>query len=212
MFTVECEAIKLRTVSLSEGFFLVADELRKLGLSITLADYSQDMIQEAQKRLSNTKAVVADLRDLPFQDEFDAIFVIGRVFTHMLNAEDTHRALSSIFHALKADGVVFLDNYEDTKIQSTDYFNGKIALKDSTTKILRDSSTELVSQEPLIVQWNARYQVTSNGVSTSFEDQMLHRAFSRAEIKNLFEENGFIVYSQGDNFDETSFYTLAGRR
>ncbi len=193
------------------GFFLVARELQKLGLTITLVDYSDDMINKAHKRLSNTGTVVADLRELPFKEEFDAVFVIGRVFTHMLSPEDSSNALKSIHQSLKPGGLALVDNYEDNKIQVTRYFNGAITVSDSAVEIVRKSSTNLISRDPLIVNWRATYHLSSNGKFRTFDDEMKHRAFSRAEIQNLFEKHGFEIFSQGDNFDDTSFFTLAGK-
>lgn len=194
------------------GFFLVALELQKLGLAITLVDYSENMIHEAHVRLSSTRTKVADLRKLPFKGEFDVVFAIGRVFTHMLTPEDSSNALKSIYQSLKPGGVTLLDNYEDTRIQATKYFNGRVAVSDPTIEIVRDSSTKLISQIPLIVNWKATYHFNSNGNSRTFEDEMHHRAFSRPEMRVLLEKHGFIVFSQGDNFDETSFFTLAGKK
>jgi len=193
------------------GFFLVAQELQKLGLDLVVADYTEDMVREARLRLPNIQVEVADLRELPFENEFDAVFVIGRVFTHMLTNEDSSNALRGIHRSLRSGGVALVDNYEDSKIQVTDYFNGRVAVSDSTIEIVRESTTQLVSETPLIVNWSADYHVMSEGHDRTFRDQMHHRAFSRNEMKTLFEEHGFDVYSQGDNFDKTSFFTLAGR-
>lgn len=194
------------------GFFLVAKELQKLGLDLVIADYTEEMIREARKRLPNTRAEIADLRELPFEGEFDAVFVIGRVFTHMLTPQDSSRALQSIHTSLRPGGITLLDNYEDSKILVTNYFNGRITVKDSTITIVRESSTQLVSKNPSIVNWVADYHVTSNREVTNYRDEMHHRALSRDEMRTLFEEHDFEVYSQGDNFDETSFFTLAGRK
>ncbi|MCB0333012.1 MAG: class I SAM-dependent methyltransferase [Bdellovibrionales bacterium] len=194
------------------GFFLVARELQTLGLNLTLSDYSEDMIREAHTRLPDARAHVADLREMPFQNEFDTVLVIGRVFTHMLSSEDSSRALQSIHKALRPGGIVLLDNYEDTKIQVTEYFNGRVSVGDSAINITRDSSTELLTNDPCIVNWKATYHATANCTETSFQDEMPHRAFSRDEMRGLFEEAGFEVLAQGDNFDETSFFTLAGRK
>ncbi len=191
------------------GFFSVARELQKTNLELVVTDYTDEMVKEAQKRLPNTRIERADLRHLPFENEFDTILVIGRVFTHMLTADDASQALQSIHRALKPEGLVLLDNYEDSKIQVTDYFNGLVSVSDSSIEIIRRSTTKLVSQDPFVVNWFADYRVTSQGNLITFSDQMRHRAFSRSEMKNLFEENGFSVCAQGDNFDETSFFTLA---
>ena len=194
------------------SFFLVARELQKLGLDLVVTEYTEEMIQEGRQRLPNTPIECADLRKLPFCEKFDAVFVIGRVFTHMLTPEDSSHALISIHNSLKPGGVTLIDNYEDTKIRLTDYLNGRISVANSSIEIIRDSSTELISTRPLIVNWSAEYKTSSSNETLTFSDQMPHRAFSRSEIKGLLEEHGFEIHSQGDNFDETSFYTVASRK
>ena len=167
------------------------------------------MVLQGISRLPSTRVMKADLRDLPFENQFDSIFVIGRVFTHMLTNDDARSALGSLQRSLKNGGVVFMDNYEDSKIRETDYFNGRITVSNSNIEIVRDSSTEFVSEQPYIVNWSAEYRWKENGRVGHFKDQMLHRAFSRRELAKMLEKNGLTVVTQGDNFDDTSFYTLA---
>jgi ubiquinone/menaquinone biosynthesis C-methylase UbiE len=194
------------------GFFLVVRELQKLGLDFVITDYTDEMVREGKLRLPDTQIERADLRELPYKKQFDAVFAVGRVFTHMLSVEDSSSALQSIYRSLKAGGVVFVDNYEDSKILVTDYFNGRVIVSDSSTEIIRNSSTELISSSPMIVNWTADYQVTSGDSSTSYHDEMQHRAFSREEMQRLLEEHGFEVHLQGDNFDDTSIFTVAVRK
>lgn len=205
------EKYRPRSVLFVGGFFLVARELQKLGLDLVVTDYTDQMAREARSRLPDTRIELADLRELPFHEEFDTVLVIGRVFTHMLTSEDSSRALQSVNRALKSGGIVLLDNYEDSKIQVTDYFNGCVSVSDSTLQIVRESSTELISHDPLVVNWKAEYRATLGSETKSFNDEMHHRAFSRDEMKELLELHGFTVLGQGDNFDETSFFTLARR-
>jgi SAM-dependent methyltransferase len=202
---------KPRNVLFVGGFFSVAKELAGKGYDITVADYTDEMVAEGKKRLPGTKVVKADIRNLPFENEFDAVVVIGRVFTHMYTEDDLRRAFQAIRKSLKAGGILFFDNYEDTKIAKTDYFNGKITGKGTGIEIIRDSSTEIVSEKPFIVKWKAVYTVKENGKVKTFNDEMEHRAFSRQEIKRALGENGFRQIGAGGNFDETSFYTIAAK-
>ena len=162
--------------------------------------------------MPNTRVQVADIRDLRLAEgPVDVVFVVGRVFTHMLTPTDASKALESIYQALKPGGVVLLDNYEDSKIRVTNYFNGRVVVRDSDVEIVRDSTTEQISKSPFVVRWSAEYRATSGGATATFRDVMPHRAFSRDEMAALFREHGFTVCMQGDNFDETSFFTLASR-
>lgn len=200
----------IRKICFVGGFFSVAGKLAEAGLDITVVDYTDEMVEEARKRLPGTQVVKADLRALPFNGEFDAVVVIGRVFTHMLTDEDFQRAIESCVRALRPGGLLLFDNYEDSKIGKTPYFNKtvRVAGKNSL-RMERTSSTEAVSSKPFIVKWKAAYQLYQSGHVSEYQDEMLHRAFSREEIRELLRSSPFEVLAQGDNFDETSFYTLA---
>ncbi len=200
---------KPRKVLFIGGFFSVAKELIRKGYSLTVADYTDEMVEEGMKRLPGTRVVRADIRDLPFESEFDSVLVIGRVFTHMYSEDDLKRAFRAIARSLKPGGILLFDNYEDTKIRRTGYFNGRITVKDDDIDIIRDSTTRMVSEAPFIVNWKATYTVKENGKARKFRDEMRHRAFSRNEIKGILLRNGFRQVESGDNFDETSFYSIA---
>ena len=202
-------AFQIKEILFVGGFFLVAKEIAKRGYSLTIVDYTDQMVAEGKKRLPDFVVNKADLRSLPFTQQFDCVLVIGRVFTHMLTEEDAVRALRSVLRSLRPGGLLFFDNYEASKIQRTDYFNGEVIVQDSVQRIVRSSTTSLISTEPFVVNWSARYEIASGTRSGYVEDEMLHRAFSREEIEQLLNRNHFAVIASGDNFDETSFYTLA---
>lgn len=193
------------------GMFGVAERLRNSNDPFVVVDYSEEMVTLGRRRLPGVRVECADLRNLPFKNEFSTIFVIGRVFTHMLRDEDVEQALRSCYRALVPGGTLFFDNYEDSRIQATSYFNGEISVSDQYGAILRRSTTQKVSDAPFVVKWNAEYSGDFRGERFHFCDEIAHRAFSRVDIAaNLFR-SGFTVIEQGDNFDETSFFTRAER-
>jgi len=191
------------------SMFGIAGYLRDAGFPLTIADYSPEMLALGKQKLPCEAFDCADLRELPYADCFDLIIVVGRVFTHMISNEDLNRALRSCRRALRDSGKLFFDNYEDSKIRQTNYFNGVVRLTDSDTDILRQSTTEYVSRSPFVVRWNASYSGSVAGIPFAFEDSMLQRAWSRSEIRQFLGTNGFEPVKQGDNFDDTSFFTLA---
>ena len=194
------------------GMYDVAKYLSEKGLDITCVDYSEDMIEVGKEKLPNIKMQVADLRSLPFKDEFDLVLVVGRVFTHLIADEDLIKGLNSCYNSLKTSGRAFIDNYEDTKIGKTEYFNAPVIGKSEDIFIQRDSITELISEKPYVVNWTAKYSGVISGEEFSFSDSMEHRAWSREEIHQYLDMTGFWLVDQGDNFDETSFYNIVERR
>ena len=191
------------------GMFEIAASLISKGLELTVVDYSDEMVAIGRSRLPAAEVLKADLRALPFNEKFDLVVVAGRVFTHMITDSDLLSALCSCKGALRPGGVMFADNYEDSKIQSTDYFNGIIAGSNSISKIVRRSSTTLITQSPYVVRWDAAYSGEIDGQPFSFSDSIEHRAFSRNEFSDYLTRAGFKAIQQGDNFDETSFYSIA---
>lgn len=190
------------------GMFDIADSLHQHGLNITVVDYTPEMVALGRKALPKVRVEQADLRELPYQNEFDHVFVIGRVFTHMISDEDLRLAFSSCRRALRTGGYLFFDNYEDSKIRVTSYFNGKVQANSATSTIERNSTTTLISEAPYVVSWNARYTGNFEGRAFDFSDVMEHRAWSRSEILPFLKEARFQLIRQGENFDETSFFSL----
>ena len=193
------------------SMFDIAKYLIGKGLDLTLVDYTDEMVKLAKIALPQIRIEKADIKAMPFEQEFDLIFVVGRVFTHMISETDLLLAIKSCKRALKPNGKLFVDNYEDSRIQKTSYFNGKISCQNETCKIIRNSTTTLLSQIPFVVKWDAKYSGNFEGTDFEFSDTMEHRAFSRKEFGDALVKSGLKVLEQGDNFDETSFYTLAAR-
>ncbi|MBL7663298.1 class I SAM-dependent methyltransferase [bacterium] len=191
------------------GMFDIAGALHRYGLDITVVDYTPEMVALGRRALPTVRIEQADLRKLPYQNEFDHVFVVGRVFTHMISNEDLHLALASCRKALRAGGHLFFDNYEDTKIRVTNYFNGTVRAESNASKIERNSATTLLSESPYIVSWRARYTGDIEGRPFDFSDAMEHRAWSRQEIVPFLKNAQFKLIKQGLNFDETSFFNLA---
>lgn len=191
------------------GMFEVAAGLIRRGLDLTVIDYSDEMVAVGKKSLPKSAVYKGDISALAFNSEFDLIFVIGRVFTHMVSEKDLLAAIAGCRAALRPGGRLLVDNYEDSRIQVTPYFNGRVECRDKNCHIVRESKTYTITTCPYVIRWDAQYSGHSNGELFQFSDSIEHRAFSRSEFATKLAEGGFKVLKQGDNFDETSFYTLA---
>src|SRR5688572_16221298 len=83
------------------GMFDIAAELKARGLELTLSDYTDEMVELARLRFPTERVEKADLRSLPFRNEFDLVLVVGRVFTHMTSDADLSAALTSCRKSLR---------------------------------------------------------------------------------------------------------------
>lgn len=188
------------------GMFGVASSLART-LELTIVDYTDEMVGIGRSLVPDARVLKADLKDLPFRSEFDLVFVIGRVFTHMIAQTDLRSAVQSCRKSLRPGGTLLADNYETDRIQTTNYFNGELGCGSGETQITRRSTTTLLTADPFVVRWDAEYTGQFGGSKFRFTDSMNHRAFSRTEFAEALRTEGFQVLEQGDNFDETSFYT-----
>lgn len=193
------------------GMFGVAAALMERGLELVIVDYSEEMVALGRERLPSAVVKIADLETLEVGEEFDFVLVVGRVFTHMIADAQVRSALKGCAKALKIRGRLFADNYESSKIERTSYFNGIVAQSCEGSEIARISRTTRISTVPHVVRWEALYEGQSEGHPFKFADSIDHRAFTRSEFACFVEDAEMTVKNQGDNFDETSFFTVAER-
>jgi|GEM_PF-6330169 len=128
--------------------------------------------------------------------------ICSRFYDLTMDSESVADFVSSKCQASAGERVLFV-------IQTTKYFNGRISVGDASSRIIRDSTTERVRESPYVVKWRADYSGEFKGAPFRFSDSIDHRAFSRYEFSRYLSSTGFTVQGQGDNFDETSFYTVA---
>lgn len=87
--------------------------LAKKGYDVTGADLSEAQIESARKAAAaagvNVRFLVHDMRDLPFENEFDAAFNVFTSFGYFEDQEDDRRALRSFRRALRPGGRFFID-------------------------------------------------------------------------------------------------------
>jgi len=197
------------------GLVHVAKILQSKGYEITFVDYTEEMIKEAQKVLSNMKFVVSDMRDWDLDEKYDAIVLMGRILTYMYTDKDVQKTLTAFKNNLKEKGVILIDNYEEGKIDQRDYFNGTVEVKDNTMTIRRISSMQKIQSagnvaKPNLYKWDCVYEEIINGKKRSFEDKNhILRAFSRDEMKKLIEDSGLKFVENASNFEERSFVTVS---
>ncbi len=193
------------------NLFDVAGKLHESGLDVTVVDSSDEMVAIGRARSPGYAIEKADLRELAYDAEFDLMVVVGRVFTHFTTEEDLRSAIASCRMALKPGGKLFFDNYENDKIDGAEYFNGQLEVSDGADRIVRIATSESISEDPKVVRWDADYEGEYQGQHFEFQDVMELRAFSRPEIAGYLPRGGFQLISQGNGFDDISFYTLAER-
>jgi len=90
-----------------------AVELAHRGLQVTGLDLSEHLLSLAQRRADEAGVQVEfvrrDMRDLPWENEFDAVLNLFTSFGYLETEEEDQRVLAAVARALRPEGRVMID-------------------------------------------------------------------------------------------------------
>ena len=90
-----------------------AVELAHRGLQVTGLDLSEHLLSLAQRRAEEAGVQVEfvrrDMRDLPWENEFDAVLNLFTSFGYLETEEEDQRVLAAVARALRPEGRVMID-------------------------------------------------------------------------------------------------------
>ena len=102
-----------RVLDLACGHGRHAISLARRGMVVTGQDLNEDYLQMAQEDAARSgveiEAVHADMRDIPFTGEFDAVINMFTAFGYFDSEDEDLRVLQAVANALKDDGKLLLD-------------------------------------------------------------------------------------------------------
>lgn len=156
-------------------------------------DFSERLIQIAQKKFPEGKFIVADAFNLPFENDFfDKVYSLA-VFHHIPSKELRIKFLEEIFRILKPRGLLILSVWDLWKRK-------KIILKFFFLKIFRKTKLDFFD---IFLPWkNDKGEVLG---------QRYFHCFSKKELKNLLERTGFHlikIWKEGEG-NRTNIFVLA---
>jgi SAM-dependent methyltransferase len=158
------------------------------GWRLTLTDFSQGMIDEAQSRLGDLATYrVADIQELPFASgSFDSV-----IANHMLyHVPDRERAFAEIARVLRSDGIVIattngLDHLRELRAHP-EQWSRSFALENGAPQLerfFRDVEVELLPDSLEVTEIEPVLDfVRSLGTPSSEDDLAKLAAQARAEI------------------------------
>ena len=185
-------------------------ELSKLNIDCTGIDASESMIKIAKLRFPNSiQFIKEDIKSFSFKQKFDIIISLFGSLDYLLENNDINIALCNTHKALKPAGIGLFEIWNAVPITKI-----KEKALDSVSKtnykgkmIERQRGFRLLNyRDKAIVEVNYSYNLSGN---TIMKDKHKMRAFTREEITNYLETNGFEVLSCYSNslkqpYDETS--------
>ena len=100
-----------------------AVELAHRGLQVTGLDLSEHLLSLAQRRADEAGVQVEfvrrDMRDLPWENEFDAVLNLFTSFGYLETEEEDQRVLAAVARALRPGGRLFIDHHNRERTSAT---------------------------------------------------------------------------------------------
>jgi len=180
--------------------------LKQSGYDILCLDTSVAMLKIAgQKQLVT---VQADIRNMSYENQFDAVLLLFSSFQYMLTNEDANRSLNSIYRALKKNGIIIMDVWNAWDKLYHYRERGEEVAETEDFKVLRITNSEvgLTDQtyllgEVLLVEKEGRFEMHHN----------VHkmRLYSPLELIALVEAAGFEIKEKYANFNTTEPFEMS---
>lgn len=187
-----------RILDLACGYGRHSIPLAKRGYKITGLDLSATLLTHAQQEATNQQVSVAweqaDMRSIPFKQEFDAVINIFTSFGYFEQEADNLLVLKQIYQALKPDGLLLLDTVYQVRLVRSFTPHSIIHYDDGLT-VLEERHFDLQTSRNE-VKITLLYPDGKRG-----EHSHSMRLYTFSELSNLLTAAGFSVQASYGSLD-----------
>jgi len=162
------------------------------GLDLTGLYIEKAMLQTKHEGL-NVNFVQADMRDIPFRDELDAVFNFYTSFGFFRSREENEKVIAGVFRALKPGGRFLMDIINRDWIVRN--FQRRGWSEYEGDYILEEREFDLATSYATAI-W------TFMGKGRKVERKIKHRIYSLHELIALFESHGLKFKEAWGSFDK----------
>ena len=162
-----------------------AAAIQQAGYSCVGVDLAPDAIAQAQEQYAGRAGLsflVADMRSLPFRNEFHAVLNLFTSFGYFNSMEENLRVLQNAHRALQADGWLVIDFLNAERVERTLVPEETLEKQGITFNITRHIEDGQVVK---------RIRFVADGQSRSYEERV--QLLRRPDFDDLFEQAGFAV-------------------
>lgn len=177
-----------KVLDLACGTGIVTERLED-DYDVTGVDISRDMIEVARNKDLESDFIQADMTDLPFHEEFDAVLMYGQPFSHLRGPEEVESAAESIYEVLNPEGVLVTDVFHPEASKKNNIDPIEIEAGDYTISMFPEFS----DYDPSEQAWNGsiRFKIQSGQMITVLEDSHRFRGYSIDEMEDIMLSAGF---------------------
>lgn len=159
-------------------------------------DYSQSMIDIAQKKNKDCTFIHGDMRHFVLENPVDAIVITGRSTSYLVNNEDVIDTFESVYNNLNPKGVFIFDFIDANRFIPFIKENQKIVHEATYEGVyyFRESHWDTTPMDNFMLDWSAKYyRGVGNEKEILLDDFSTVRVFTLNEIQLLLYLNKFEI-------------------
>lgn len=203
---------KLLDVACGEGSFAV--EMAKKGWNVTGIDLSQEMLRLAKHRAKQENIpasfVQQDMRFIDYSNEFDLVTCWFDSLNFLTTNDDLQSTFNNISRALKPNGWFLFDM--NTIYGLAVYWQQERSCVQQETADLLELHCTRFDYEKNLASLRITWFVKNEELWERFEEKLIERAFSIAEIETSLEYAGLHVVEKAGGIDPVTPLTNTSNR
>jgi SAM-dependent methyltransferase len=206
------QPLDILDVACGEGSFAVA--MAKLGFRVTGIDQSQRMIDLAGDRAAQAGVEVyfsvEDMRDLPFNQEFDLVTCFFDSLNYLLTIRDLQDAFQGAFNALKPGGL-FIFDINTVYGLAVDWMRERTYIQNEADDFIEVHRHEF-DYENLVATVEITIFQRLGDLWERIHETHRERGYPIADLQFLLNETGFEIVDQFGNLSKrTEIQTTSPR-
>ncbi len=173
------------------GSGLLAKRFIENGYDYIGLDLYEEMLVIARKEVNADKFVRSDMRNISFDEQFDAVLITGRSIAYVIENKGLLDTLNGVYKSLKDNGLFVFGVFEANGIfDNFADFEQNINLNNNK-KIQRISKLKKNLATGWTYDWHAKYILEQDGKRYEYDDLTTLRAFTKDEILLFLKLSGF---------------------
>jgi len=174
------------------GSGMLAQRFIGNGYDYTGLDLYNEMLDIARTEVKSGNFVQCDMRNLSYQQEFDAVLITGRSLAYIPGNRGILDTLNGVHNALKDQGVFVFGIFEANSIFDN-FSDFEQTIEHNNKTLRRISKLKMNLETGWTWDWSAKYIIEEDGKVSEFDDLTTLRAFTKEEISLFLKLTGFKV-------------------
>lgn len=175
------------------------DHLSQLGVTGTGVDLNERMLNYARTARPHLRFHAADMRALPFEEEFDAVICLCTTFSYNTTNEDVVTALGCFHRSLRPGGLVVIDVFNPIRLIQTRGYLDEIEQVWESFNLRYVTAHDIDEVRQLQIATQSVFRTEDRELVQS--DVTEFRLFFPQELRYFLETNAFRFLRFYDGFD-----------